>query len=114
MDIERLRQLDLMAVCAVLGLERDSADHKQFKTDGFRVCIDGLKWFDHNAGKGGGGAIDLTMHIKRLSFISAVNYLFSISGELPTVTHSSTKTPPPRTTRPPAPNQNNLPVDWIT
>lgn len=107
MDIEKLRQLDLTAVCSVLGLERDSTDTQQFKTDGFRIDVNGLKWFDHHAQKGGGGAIDLTMHVKKISFISACNYLCSVSGELSTVTHTTT-TAPARTTKPPAPNNSNL------
>ncbi len=108
MDIESLRQLDLTAACSVLGLERDSTDTQQFKTDGFRIDVNGLKWFDHHAQKGGGGAIDLTMHVKKISFISACNYLGSFNGELPAVTHTTTA--PARTTKPPAPNQSNLPA----
>ncbi len=111
MNIENLRQLDLSAVCAVLGLERDNTDTKQFKTDGFRICVTGFKWFDHNSGKGGGGAIDLTMHIKSLSFMNACNTLSSLSGQLNTITQTTkAKTPPQRTTRPPAPHKNNLPA----
>jgi len=32
----------------------------------------GAKWYDTRAEKGGGGAIDLTMHLLRLDFVSAV------------------------------------------
>ncbi len=109
MDIDSLRALDLAAVCSLLGLERDKDDFKQFKTDNFRVCLSGLKWFDHNAGKGGGGAIDLTRHIMRLSFMEACIYLNGASGKLSTITHTTTQaSTQPRTTRPPAPSKNNL------
>lgn len=117
MDIDNLRLLDLAAVCALLGLERDSTDTKQFKNDGFRICVDGLKWFDHSEGKGGGGAIDLTMHVARLSFMAACTYLDSASGELSTATRTvSTKTHPTRTTKPPTPNKSNLSavLDYLT
>jgi hypothetical protein len=110
MDIERLRQLDLTAVCLLLGLEPDATDTKQFKNDGFRVCINNLKWFDHNAQKGGGGAIDLTMHVKQISFISAVNYLGSVGSELPAVTRATPAKTTATATRPPAPNHNNTPA----
>ena len=52
MNIEQLRQLDVTAVCCLLGLEHDPTDTKQFKTDGFRIAVDGLKWFDHEAERG--------------------------------------------------------------
>jgi hypothetical protein len=108
MNIDALRLLDLAAVCALLGLARDSDDRKQFKSDGFRICVNQLKWFDHCAGKGG-GAIDLTMHVKGLSFMTACAYLDSASGELPTATPPGvTKTRPHRITKPPTPNKNNL------
>ncbi|MBZ3343388.1 hypothetical protein IPR00_22095, partial [Xanthomonas perforans] len=32
----------------------------------------GPKWYDTRAEKGGGGAIDLAMHLLRLDFVSAV------------------------------------------
>lgn len=110
MEFESLRQLDVAAVCALLGLERDTTDTKQFKNDGVRICVNGFKWFDHNAQKGGGGAIDLTMHIKQLSFMNACNFLSSVSGEVATVTHTTTTTAPQRTTKPPTPNKSNLPA----
>jgi hypothetical protein len=111
MDIENLRSLDLTAVCLLLTLARDEKDPKQFKTDGFRICVNGSKWFDHGAGKGGGGAIDLVMHVRRLSFMEAASYLSRSIGELTAVTpKDSAKKVPQKTTKPPAPNKNNLPA----
>ena len=89
MNIEQLRQLDVTVVCSLLGLERDTTDHKQFKTDGFRIAVDGLKWVDHEVKKGGGGEIDLIMHVQGLAFMKACNFLSSVSGELDTVTHTT-------------------------
>ena len=37
----------------------------------------GPKWYDTRAGQGGGGAIDLTMHLLQLSFVAAVKRLTS-------------------------------------
>jgi hypothetical protein len=35
----------------------------------------GPKWYDTRAKRGGGGAIDLTMHLMGLSFVDAVKWL---------------------------------------
>lgn len=42
----------------------------------------GSKWYDSRAEKGGGGAIDLTMHLFRLDFVSAVKRLQSALGQI--------------------------------
>lgn len=39
--------------------------------------VTGTRFFDAGASTGGGGAIDLIMHIFRLDFVSAVNRLLS-------------------------------------
>jgi hypothetical protein len=33
------------------------------------------KWYDTRAKRGGGGAIDLAMHLRQLSFVDAVRFL---------------------------------------
>jgi hypothetical protein len=110
MNIEELRQLDLVAVCSFLGLEPDQNDSKQFKNDSFRINVTGFKWYDHAAQKGGGGAIDLTMHVKNLSFMGACSFLGGVSGELPTATPNTTKTPKETTTKPPEADNSHLPA----
>jgi hypothetical protein len=108
MDIVKLRELDVMSVCALLGLERDKDDYKQFKSDGYRITVTGFKWFDHNAHKGGGGAIDLTMYIKNCTFFEACNYLASVSGDIDHVTHTTTTHKPQQQTKPPPPSIHHL------
>ena len=39
------------------------------------LLVTGFKWFDARCCKGGGGAIDLTMHLLELDFVSAVKRL---------------------------------------
>ena len=39
------------------------------------LLVTGPKWYDTRAEKGGGGAIDLAMHLLRLDFVSAVKRL---------------------------------------
>ncbi|WP_373789220.1 hypothetical protein [Delftia acidovorans] len=42
---------------------------------GVELLATGPKWYDTRAEQGGGGAIDLTMHLFRLSFVDAVKRL---------------------------------------
>ncbi|CEE18610.1 MULTISPECIES: hypothetical protein [Xanthomonas] len=42
---------------------------------GVELLATGPKWFNTRAEKGGGGAIDLAMHLFRLDFVSAVKRL---------------------------------------
>lgn len=41
----------------------------------FELLTTGPKWWDSRAGKGGGGAIDLAMHLLQLPFVDAVKLL---------------------------------------
>jgi hypothetical protein len=41
----------------------------------FEILTTGAKWYDTRAKKGGGGAIDLAMHVRQLSFVDAVKLL---------------------------------------
>jgi hypothetical protein len=46
----------------------------------FEILTTGTKWYDMRARQGGGGAIDLAMHVLGLSFVDAVKYLTSGAG----------------------------------
>ncbi len=41
----------------------------------FELLTTGPKWYDTRAQRGGGGAIDLAMHVLGLSFVDAVKHL---------------------------------------
>lgn len=41
----------------------------------FEILTTGPKWYDARARTGGGGAIDLAMHLLQLSFVDAVKLL---------------------------------------
>ena len=47
----------------------------------FEILTTGTKWYDTRAKVGGGGAIDLAMHVLRLPFVEAVRIL--INGDRP-------------------------------
>ena len=79
--MNELRDLDVAVVCEILGLQPDPNDSHQFKSDGFRISVTGQKWYDHEGQKGGGGAIDLVMHIRGVSYVSATQYL-SVSHDV--------------------------------
>jgi hypothetical protein len=46
----------------------------------FEILTTGPKWYDTRARKGGGGAIDLAMHLLGLSFVDAVKHLTRQTG----------------------------------
>jgi len=48
----------------------------------------GLRWYDSRVEKGGGGAIDLVMHLYRLDFVSAVKLLMGASSQAMPTTHN--------------------------
>ena len=57
---------------------KDSHTHRwQLVAGGrqFELLTTGPKWFDTHANRGGGGAIDLAMHLLRLDFKQAVGKL---------------------------------------
>ena len=41
----------------------------------FEILTTGPKWYDTRARTGGGGAIDLAMHVRQASFVEAVKLL---------------------------------------
>jgi hypothetical protein len=89
----RLRQIPLETAWAVLAFEvrtdpsykpkKDSDSRRWHLTSSrgdFELLTTGLKWYDTRARRGGGGAIDLTMHLLGLSFVEAVNFLIDAAG----------------------------------
>jgi hypothetical protein len=51
--------------------------HASTERGDFEILTTGVKWYDTRAGRGGGGAIDLTMHLLGVSFVDAVKRLVS-------------------------------------
>jgi hypothetical protein len=44
----------------------------------FELLVSATRWYDTRAKKGGGGAIDLAMHLLELSFVDAVKRLIEM------------------------------------
>jgi hypothetical protein len=47
------------------------------ETGDYEILTTGCKWYDTRAKVGGGGAVDLAMHVLRLSFVDAVKQLIA-------------------------------------
>jgi hypothetical protein len=71
----RARAADLAAVLQSLGAQRDRYDKAKWRINGQVISIIGEKFYDHIAGRGGGGAIDLVMHVRDVPLHEAVAYL---------------------------------------
>jgi len=92
--IDELRNKSLTGVLRALGAEPDKSDKHNWKTaDGGRIKVDsgGVKWFDYNASKGGGGAIDLVMHLCRCDFKTAMVTLIDLQIAEPRLEVSQNK-----------------------
>ncbi|EPH6076889.1 TPA: hypothetical protein ACV5PZ_004985 [Escherichia coli] len=86
--LARLRDMPVPTALDLLGLywkrDPDFRPLKDKRTERVHVSVGGgvvellatgPKWYDTRAEKGGGGAIDLAMHLLRLDFVSAVKQL---------------------------------------
>ena len=80
-DLGRLRAVPLAEVLARLGAVKDRHDKARWKTDRGTLSVNGARFFDWHAHAGGGGAIDLVMHLRGASFKEAVAWLQHAFGE---------------------------------
>lgn len=72
---DRLRDLPLEAVLLRSGATRDRADKAKWHTAGGVISVSGAKFMNWNRSVGGGGAIDLAMHLGGLRFKEALEWL---------------------------------------
>ena len=83
--LEQLRAMPVGAALDALGLywkkDPDFTPVKDKNTARLNVAVGGgvvellatdCRWYDTRAEKGGGGAVDLTMHLLRVDFVTAV------------------------------------------
>jgi len=75
-QLDQLRDLPLEDVAWQLALTKTKSDGK-WKGTGHIINIDGPKWYDFSPSnqKGGGGAIDLVMHVNECNFRQALAWL---------------------------------------
>jgi Protein of unknown function (DUF3991)/Toprim-like len=73
--LDRLRRIPLAAVLRESGAQRDRYDQAKWHTPQGAISITDLKFMNWHRSAGGGGAIDLAMHLNGLGFLAAVAWL---------------------------------------
>jgi len=72
---DRVRNIPLCAVLPATGAEQDQDDKARWHTRRGAVSVTGMKFMNWNCATGGGGAIDLIIHLYGLDFKGAVKWL---------------------------------------
>lgn len=83
---ERLRSLPLAAVLRALEATPDPHDPAKWRTARGVLSISGAKFMNWSQGVGGGGAIDLVIHLRQVGFGQALEWLelhFATAATLP-------------------------------
>lgn len=72
---DRLRALPLPVVLVALEATPDPGDPAKWRTARGVLSVTGAKFINWNQGDGGGGAIDLVMHVQQFGFGQALQWL---------------------------------------
>jgi hypothetical protein len=72
---DRLRAIPLESVLLIAGATRDRADKAKWHTGRGVISVTGAKFMNWNRCAGGGGAIDLAMHLGGFRFMDALDWL---------------------------------------
>lgn len=70
-----VRKIDLVSILKITGAIQDKYDNKKWHTSTGVISVSGPKFINWRQGLGGGGAIDLIIHLKNLDFKAAVLWL---------------------------------------
>ncbi len=73
--LDALRRIPLSAVLRATGARPDPYDRAKWHTAQGSLSITGMKFMNWNQSRGGGGAIDLVMHLHHLNFSAALAWL---------------------------------------
>jgi hypothetical protein len=101
-----LRAVPLEAVLRCWGATRDRADKAKWHTERGVISVTGAKFMNWNRSVGGGGAIDLAMHLGDLHFPEALQWL---SKNFPTCDAADPAPLSPRPLRLPPGDPTKLP-----
>ena len=101
---DTLRNIDICIVLQQAGALRDQADTKKWHTTQGIISITGQKFFNWNRYCGGGGAIDMAMHLMQTDFKTELYWLKNNCSNRVLSNHTAKKT-----LRLPKPYPNNLP-----
>jgi hypothetical protein len=91
---DRVRGIPMKAVLLLTGAERDRFDKAKWHTGKGTISFNGMKFMNWNQSVGGGGAIDLAMHLNGLDFKAAVEWLWN---HFPNPDHREQIQPPCKT-----------------
>lgn len=72
---QALRSIPLDRVLPLIGAQPDRFDHRKWHTPRGDISVTGLKFMNWHLATGGGGAIDLVIHVLGLDFKDAVDWL---------------------------------------
>lgn len=72
---DQLRSIPLHAVLRFCGAQPDRHDKSKWHTAAGTISVTGAKFINWNRGVGGGGAIDLVIHLQNLHFKEALDWL---------------------------------------
>jgi len=70
-----VRSIPLESVLTQWGAECDRRDRSQWRTECGPLSVTGAKFFNWHRNEGGGGAIDLVMHLGEMDYRAAVEWL---------------------------------------
>ena len=104
---DRLRALPLPVVLEELQATPDPGDPAKWRTVLGTLTVTGPKFINWNLGVGGGGAIDLVMHVRQVGFGQALAWLERRFAGLSS--RQAEPTPPAQTLTLPAPAPENWP-----
>ncbi len=75
---DRVRAIPLETVLRATGAQQDRCDKAKWHTPTGVLSVTGAKFMNWNLGGGGGGAIDLAMHLQGMGFKAAVQWLWNL------------------------------------
>ncbi len=78
--VAQARHLDPTDTMRTLGGVQDRYDTHKWQVNDEHISINGERFYNHDQQKGGGGSIDLVMHVTGYSFTQAVAYLNHEAG----------------------------------
>ncbi|AFZ33600.1 plasmid recombination protein (plasmid) [Gloeocapsa sp. PCC 7428] len=113
---DKVRDIPLEQVTYELGLDPDPKDKHKWQHENHIINITGSKFYDWQHLKGGGGAIDLVMHVNACNFKVAVAWLNDRFGERATLeavsyqTRAIIQTEPVPQFTPPVPDESKWQV----
>lgn len=107
---DRVRAIPLEAVLALCGAKPDSHDRERWHTAQGVLSVSGAKFFNWSRAAGGGGAIDLVIHLEGLGFKAAVEWLTRRFPSSAPFTCAARPTPYGRQLQMPRPDPEKLPM----